>query len=120
MAAKKKEIIEKIEAITAPQSDCGCGEDTQHGYDAPEPYAHTDGKTYLFKAFALRGSDGVELPAKQIFALAGGKKLCDDCLLKFPVLSNFIDEAGFDNGNSLAVVNFFFSMQSPSLVELED
>lgn len=118
--AKKSALIpENIEAVAVPQHDCGCGDNHAHGYEAPEPYPHTDGKEYVFKAYALRNTEGVELPAKQIFSLASGAILCAECLQEFPVLEQFVNAEGKDNGKALAAVTLLFARNSPFLSVIE-
>lgn len=125
MAKAKKEAIiatdsdNNIEVVTTPQRDCGCGDNHAHGYQATAPYTHTDGKQYLFKAYALRNHEGVELPAKQIFSLASGETLCAECLEEFPVLEQFVNAENKDNGKALATVNLLFARQSPFLSVVE-
>jgi hypothetical protein len=109
--AKNKSIIP---AAVEEKKGCGCAGEHGAGYEVPEPYLHTDGVSYLWKNYVVNDK-GVQLPAKQIFKLAGGEQLCEDCVQEYPVLATYITDERTDNGKAAAIVARLFDIQSPLL-----
>jgi hypothetical protein len=115
--AKKAEAIAPIETPT--KKGCGCNGDHGAGFEAPEPYTH-DGKEYLFKSYTVNNpTNGDQLPAKQVFKLAAGDTLCDDCLEDFPILGTIITPERTDNGTAKMIVDRLFAIQSTLLSVIE-
>jgi hypothetical protein len=115
--AKKESVATTPLTKTAEKKGCGCNGHHGTEYEAPEPYTH-EGKEYLFKAFVIF-ERGEKLPAKQVFKLAAGEQLCEDCLADYPVLASVIDENRMDNGTAKSIVDRLFTIGSPLLSVIE-
>lgn len=106
--------------VKAEVKGCGCNGTHGDGFEPPEAYTHSDDKQYLFKSYVVNNpQNGEQLPAKQVFKLAAGEQLCEECLADYPVLASLIDENRMDNGTAKSIVDRLFAIGSPLLSVIE-